>query len=233
MKRIDSYFFYFLTLGIISVFLFGVPTVPHFKTAHKHLTPTAEQRTSHKITFLDEKGEKLSICTGTAIGPNSFLTAEHCNEFGKAKMVAFDLATEKHVLLAHTYDNRDHVIYLFYGTSFTNIETVKASKTAVVGETVTIYGNILGEYPAISRYGKVIECDDPSDLDAASGEVCYSLRVDSGDSGSAVFNTKGEIVGVITWSHEEDNGSVSAIGFSLNFDAEKLYIARTFGPLIQ
>jgi hypothetical protein len=229
MKRFDTYFLYSLTL-VISLFLFGgMPSIPHRTPTHKHSAPTAEQRTSHMVTFFDEKGKKLGDCTSTAIGPNAFLTAEHCNDEGEGKLVSFDLSTEKHILIAHADDNRDHVIYLFFGSSFTHIETVK-TKAAVVGETVTIYGNIRGEYPAIPRYGKVIECDDYSELDVAAGEACYSLKVDHGDSGSAVFNTKGEIVGLVTYASEEDNGSTSAIGFSLNFDAQHINAARAFVP---
>ena len=227
MTRLD--FYYFLSVGLLALFLFGgMPSIPHFKT-HKHSAPTAEQRTSHMVTFFDEKGKKLGDCTSTAIGPNAFLTADHCNDEGEGKLVSFDLSTEKHILIAHAEDNRDHVIYLFFGSPFTHIETVK-TKAAVVGETVTIYGNIRGEYPAIPRYGKVIECDDYSELDVAAGEACYSLKVDHGDSGSAVFNTKGEIVGLVTYASEEDNGSTSAIGFSLNFDAQHINAARAFVP---
>jgi hypothetical protein len=226
MTRLD--FYYFLSVGLLSLFLLGPHEVPHFKT-HKHSAPTTEQRTSHMVTFFDEKGKKLGDCTSTAIGPNAFLTAEHCNESGEGTLVSFDLSTEKHILIASATDNRDHVIYLFYGSPFTHIETVK-TKAAMVGETVTIYGDIRGEYPAIPRYGKVLECDDYSELDVAAGEACYSLKVDHGDSGSAIFNTKGEIVGLVTYSAEEDNGDTSAIGFSLNFDAQHLDAARTYVP---
>jgi hypothetical protein len=226
MKRID--FYYFLTLGILAVFFFGIPKAPHFKQAHK-MAITAEQRTSHLIIFLDNKGEELGRCTGTAIGPNAVLTAEHCNERGESKQVTFDLVKEKHNILASTSDDRDHIIYLVDGSSFSNIEPV-VSKLPTLNEVVTSYGNIYGTYPATPRYGRVTDCDDPSDLDAAAGEECYSLEVNRGDSGSAVFNTKGEIVGLVTYMHEDEQGKTSGIGFSLNFNTAQLKTARMFVP---
>ena len=227
MHRFDAYFLYFLSLGILALVFLGVPKLPH----HKVLTPRApltfQQRVSHKVVFLDAKGEPEGTCTGTAIGPNALLTGEHCNSEGN-KMVRLDLATEKHNILDWEFDGRDHVIYLFDGSPFTNYETVKVSSEAVLAETITFYGNDEGSYPAIPHYGKVKDCEDPSDLDADAEQFCFNAPVYPGDSGSAVYNVRGEIVGLITYRHTAEDGTLSGIGYQLNFSPYVYAYAASF-----
>jgi hypothetical protein len=224
IRRTD--FYYFLTLGILAVTLFGFPKVPH----RHHIAPTTttkEQRASHMITFLDDDGERKGVCTGTSTGPHSLLTAEHCNAEGDSTQITIDRSTEKHKLLAAAGDGRDHVIYLLDGAAFTNYEVVKQVKP-VLGETVTMYGDGESLYPPVPRYGKVFSCEDPSDLDESAGQECSTLQVIPGDSGSAVYNVRGEIVGTVTYQSRDEDGKVSEIGFALNFEQDKLDVARTF-----
>lgn len=208
--------YYWLTLAIVYVSLFGLPTMPH-KNLHApqsigNVTP--EQRASHMIEFFDEEKKSLASCTGTAVEDDSILTAEHCDEDHNAAYVRYDAAKELHKIFGGVSDGRDHIIIITGGTKFTNIDPAKFEKVHVIGETVTMYGNEGMTYPAKPRYGKTVDCQDPSDLDQNDEVECFSFTVNPGDSGSAVFNTKGEIVGVLTYKFSDEN-SDWAEGFGL------------------
>ena len=221
-------FYYFLTVVLLYVFYFGVPSLPSLPPSAKSYAahPTKEQLASHMVQFYDRHGEEIGQCSATAIGPHAFLTAEHCNERGKAVAVRFDLATEFHDLIAATYDYRDHVIYFVSGTPFTNLEEVKEVeyKGTSAGDTVVLYGDGEELYPPFPKYGNHIPCYDPSDVDEASGIACFSIHPVEGDSGSAIYNAKGEIVSLLTYGAPDG----SSEGFALNFSAEQLEGAKNF-----
>ena len=227
-----AHFYYWITLGVVLIALFGVPSLPKFPHSKKVTTTTKEQRTSHRIEFVDSGGRKLGTCTGTAIGYNAILTAAHCDEEHNATYVRFDLDTQRHKLLDSAIDGRDHIILLFSGSSFINIEPAVLG-TANIGDTITIYGNAGGTYPAEPRYGKVTNCDDPSDVDAYAEQACYSFPVIPGDSGSAVFNVKGEIVGLVTYQWRDDDDNISGVGFGLDFTPSIMENARDFRPKVE
>lgn len=177
------------------------------------------------IQFYNGLGEELGQCSATAIGPHAFLTAQHCDERGKAKQVRIDLATEKHDLIAATTDNRDHIIFLVDGTPFTNLVDVHQLQVlGGVGRDVVLYGDGDEVYPPMPKYGKITNCDDPSDIDAASGILCTTIHPIEGDSGSAIYNAEGEIVGLLTYGAPDG----SSVGFALNFTADQLATAKTF-----
>jgi|SRR5271154_2353456 len=227
MKRFDHYFFYFLTLGLLYLVFSGVPKFHHSAPRTDVNHPTAQQKTSHMITMLNEDGMRLGVCTATAVGPHAFMTAEHCNSDGDAKYVTFDLALEKHRIYAVTFDNRDHMIALVGGAAFRNYLPI-VQGTPRLGETVTIYGDGRMEYPPVPKYGKTFDCGDFSDIDNDAGETCYSTQVIPGDSGSAVYNTKGEIIGLVTYQTTEDDGTICGRGFTLHFKPEVLKQAVEF-----
>jgi hypothetical protein len=227
MKRFDVYFLYFLSLSILSFALFGTPSLPHFKHTVVKAAVTHEQKASHKIVFLKTNGDVAGSCTSTAIGPHAVLTAEHCNEGLRSKTVQFDLSLENDDILAVVRDGRDHVIYLLDGAPFKNIEEVK-SAPSLLGETVTVYGNDLGSYPATTHYGKAVDCQDPSDLDEDAGERCYTLQIQRGDSGAAIYNTKGQVVGLLTYGNKATDGGATSVGFALNFTPDVYAVAAKF-----
>ena len=192
--KVNFHFYYFLTLSMLALAFFGVPDLklPHGK---KPSVPvTRELRASHMIDmFADD--QRAGTCSATAIGPHAILTAEHCVKRGETTAVTLDLATEKHEILGAAFDGRDHVILVLGGSPFTAYEKPVLATAFITGETVTIFGDGGREYPPRPLYGKVTNCEDPSDIDSAAAEVCFSLPVIPGDSGSAVYNVHGEIVG--------------------------------------
>jgi Peptidase S46 len=223
MKRID--FYYFLTLGLL-MFALGQLPIPQPKHGmQKSVVTQKEQKTQHAIWLKDDRDRDEGLCTGTAIGPHAVMFATHCLE-SKPKEVSIDLATETHEILNSVDDGRDHSILLLDGTPFKNIEIVTPG-IAVIGQTVTLYGDGGAAYPPVPKYGTVIDCEDPSDMDAAAGQFCSTIHAIPGDSGSAVFNTKGEIVGITTYL-EEGTYPTGSRDFALNFTPKQLNDAATF-----
>ena len=223
LRRID--FYYFLTLGLILYTLVGFPSCNHKPKAHPSHNVTRQQLASH-ATIFREDGEDLGLCTSTAIGPHAFIVAAHCDESEDADTIHFDLATEDHHIIAITDDGRDHRIYLIDGTPFKNFVLVH-QVVSTVGEVETIYGVGGAAYPPVAKYGVATACEDPSDLDAASGIQCSTIPVIPGDSGSAIYNNKAEIVGLVTY-HDGSVSPSAEIGFALNFPQAQLDKAATF-----
>lgn len=220
-------FYYFLTVALVALALYGVPQLPHH---HKHIpaSRTPQALASHMLRFYDKEGSMESLCSSTAIGPHAVMTAEHCNEDDKNKVIGIDLVKERNNILASVHDGRDHVIYLLDGEPFTFYEKVIEEPSHLIDETVTIYGDGHGAFPPDAKYGKVIDCDDPSDVDNDAGQLCFSTEVIPGDSGSAVYNTHGDIVGLVTYQATDEDGLISGVGYSLDFEQDKYDTAYAF-----
>jgi hypothetical protein len=123
-------------------------------------------------------------------------------------------------------DDRDHVIYFIDGPAFTNIIYVMEGR-GIIGEGITIYGSGGAVYPPRSLYGRVIGCNDPSDVDDDAGGSCFSIPVIRGDSGSAVYNHQGQILALITYAGPIEDTSFS---FALNFTENDFQKAREYIP---
>jgi len=211
-------------LILLAVFSFIAPTLPHGR-APLPATVRPEQKASHYL-LLRGAYRALGTCTGTAIGPHAILTAAHCDQDDSVRSVQIDLATETHEILSTATDGRDHIILLVDGTPFTNIEKV-VYDVAVVGQPVVFYGVGGGHYPPVAKYGFVEDCQDPSDLDAAAGQFCFGARAIPGDSGSAVYDAEGHVVGIVTYLDRSTEPS-STIGYALNFTEKQIADASSF-----
>ena len=212
-------------LIILAAFSFiSLPKRPH---GHKPLptTMSVEQKASHYL-YLQGSYGGLGVCTGTAIGPHAILTAAHCDKENEVKQVQIDLATETHEVMSTATDGRDHIIMLVDGTPFTNIETVVYG-TAALGEPVVFYGVGGAVYPPVAKHGVVSDCQDPSDVDAAAGQWCMTASAIPGDSGSTVYNTKGQVIGIVTYL-DRDTEPAGTIGYALAFTDEQLVQAAEF-----
>lgn len=129
-----------------------------------------------RIEFAD------SVCSGTAIGPQEILTATHCIKADvplriDGKEVGYTIQQD---------DGRDHVVL-----TVTEIRKVYAriGKAPKTGDIVFIWGQPLG-LENILRYGRV--------AGKRGNDYLFDLNAIQGDSGAAIFNRRGEIVGVVS-----------------------------------
>ena len=100
--------------------------------------------------------------------------------------------------------------------------TLGSSDELVVGDMVAAIGNPLGELTSTLTVGYVSAKDRIVNTD---GSVINMLQTDaainSGNSGGPLFNTKGEVVGIITakYSGNTDSGTtIEGLGFAIPMD---------------
>lgn len=130
-----------------------------------------------------------AICSATAIGPHSLLTAAHC-DLG-ASIVLVDGALV--AIVERIGDGNDHVIYITNAT-FDKFTPLVPTEDLKVGDEVWLRGNPAGLNQLVRRgvFSGVIVND---------GEVIHMFDINGwhGDSGAAIFNSKGKIVAVVTY----------------------------------
>jgi hypothetical protein len=209
---------------------------------HRNDKVTVQQRASHMVNFFNEADEQKGLCSGQAVGPHIFLTAEHCNDHhdGNYTTVTFDYSTKKFHILAELHDKNDHVLYLLDGPAFTNFTPTLKTGEVNAGDEVVLYGDGEGAYPPRALFGYVdgeAEAADLSDIDKADGVHYFVLAAQHGDSGSAVYDLNtGYIIGLTTYGlgfHSNDSAEevVSfALAFPADYEAQLLRIAEAPSP---
>lgn len=155
-------------------------------------------------------------CSGTAIGPNAILSATHC--FGD--MFTLSVNGKPVEVLKRFDDGRDHTI-LIVDEEF-NVWSRVGDKPRQ-GDKVFVYGNP-GMFRDMYREGIV------SGSVVLDGQrvTAYDLNGWFGDSGSAIFDQEGYIVGVTSIVLQQSREvTIKMMGsYSLNFEAKAWSEAR-------
>lgn len=159
-----------------------------------------------------------AVCTATAIGPRALLTATHCEN------PTDDLEVDHHPLqiMKRLRDGNDHTIYIMANTFFpvtVNVDETELSE----GDDVFIIGNPTG-YRKILRKGTfsgIYYADEPAEDGQDHRELIYDLNIGVGDSGAAVFDSKGDVTGVISMMVSKDGFRLSQC-FPLAFTQAQL-----------
>ena len=148
-------------------------------TGCAHLPPESPEQIAHKATHLltFDGGD---TCSGTMIAPTVVLTASHCL---RAPLVLVGM-TPVNVLKVEK-DGADHA-WLTIDAPFEHTAPMGAEPAQ--GDEVFIYGNP-GEQRDMLRRGYMSGTDGLL--------MVFDLPVSFGDSGAAIFNTKGEVVGMV------------------------------------
>ena len=124
-----------------------------------------------------------ATCSGTAIGPDTFLTAEHCLE-GELLTVNGNMVAVVSILR----DGNDHAKVTIAGAKFSTWAKF-AKRPMVQGDAVTWIGGPAGETHVLRRGYVAKVTTDGTLVDA---------QVWKGDSGAGVLNERGEIVGMVS-----------------------------------
>lgn len=139
-------------------------------------------QTSEQSTYTIEFAQ--GHCSGTAISENVILTAAHCFETDEA--ISFKLNGRQAKVKKIARDGNDHILVMV-DISFAHKARL-STKASKVGDKVYYYGNpgIKNQY----RAGYVSGHKD--------GAMLLDVNSWRGDSGAAIFNEQGQIVGVVS-----------------------------------
>ena len=136
------------------------------------------------------------ICSGTAVGRYTILTASHCfyGKDGKpTKPRTITANGELCEVWKLTTDKNDHALLVVGGCEFAI--TAKLGNTAKVGDRVFAWSNP-SEFRDILLFGEVAGYADSDLIDAKA--TLYNLNAYFGSSGGGIFNAQGKLVGVIS-----------------------------------
>lgn len=171
-----------------------------------------------------------STCSATAIGPHALLTASHCEQ--PTDEVQIDEEDDTVKIIKIIRDGNDHTIFL---VSDDFKDYAKFGAAISLGDKVRIIGNPHGKL-GVYREGVVAnieEAEEGSPFTKSKPEtIWFDLNVFEGDSGSAILNDRGEIVGVLSFqvpAPEGDQGKMAG-AFSLAFTPKQLAEALKFVP---
>jgi V8-like Glu-specific endopeptidase len=165
------------------------------------------------LIFADKDG--LAACSGTPIAPDAILTATHCEEpvkdadgvvhYGTLIRVAGNTITVRRV----ERDGNDHSIFYLSASVFKTYGHVKV-RHIEVGEHLTAHG-----YPGLLNGGLMYHEYLVMGVGDVNGTVFIALSGQSwpGDSGSAVFDKNGDIVGVVSVGDKGITGLYPLTGY--------------------
>jgi hypothetical protein len=156
-----------------------------------------QHATTHSIEMANMSGEDAG-CSATAVGPHTLLTASHC--LIPSHEIQIDDATAK--VISIDFDDNDHLL-IQVDHSF-NAYTPIVIREFVPNEVVHMWGNP-GDSKDVYRVGTFQKVHD------SFNELL--MPVLPGDSGSGVFDSNGNLIGVVSVG----NGSGQAGVFTLAF----------------
>jgi hypothetical protein len=201
--------------------------VPPVVKVKPHVIAAANLEEQHATTFrvgvyeLFPRNPKVAHgeaghCSGTAVGPHTVLTAQHCFKDGNLIRVGND-EYPTHILAA-LVDGRDHVIYLT-DRDFATWATID-QRSLVAKEPIHFWGAPGGNND-VYRTGYFRKMAPVEDVDKNFPFQNFILPTFPGDSGSGLFDANGSIVAVISMADE----SAGEYSLPLNFTDGQLDIA--------
>lgn len=188
--------------------------------------PMLQERTAHMIRMYSVEGSLLGQCSSTAVGSHALLTAEHC--FSPAvDSLRLDWARHVYKVKGIEKDENEHLIYLVDGPALVSTQHI-LTQAPVISEPVFIFGFAEGEYPSVLKQGLIVNEYDPSEVDHAEGLFYASIHAIPGDSGSAVYNRQGYILGLITFGTERDFFRTQSGIYPLRFTPAQITKVETY-----
>lgn len=147
------------------------------------------------------------VCSATKLSPTVLLSAAHCFRNSNKMILIGDTSA---VIERIIQDGNDHAMVVISGATLTNFATMAAPATE--GDLVHYWGNAY-IFNMLLRRGYV------SGLDGV--DTIYDINGYQGDSGSGIFNGKGQLVAVLSYLQGE--GPFALMGsYPLNFTAAQV-----------
>lgn len=154
-------------------------------------------------------------CTGTAVGPHTLLTAEHCGVSLPGRLLVGDTLAD---VQAITFDGTDHVLVrvsmTFKRWSIRGPEPRPGAAVFLIGHPEGL-GNTLrrGYYCGWEERSPANGTDPMADL--------YDIEGGHGDSGAAIFDNDGRIIGVLSGGYVPTEHFRLIVAFPLGFTPEQ------------
>lgn len=206
--RVNSLKRFFLSL-VASVLLFtcvgasAPSSVPSFRQRVQALLDQSEHDAAHWIVLDDGVKKAADLfaqagCTATAIGPHTLVSAHHC-WLENAKLFIDGDKTPHDV--SAIFDSHDTMFLLVPDVTFTHLDKFSPRSYAPVqGEAIHFYGNPAGVVDQF-RLGYISGHDTDTDDGVSPGQTFWlgAAPVVGGDSGSLILDSKGQVLGVLTY----------------------------------
>jgi hypothetical protein len=140
------------------------------------------------------------VCSGTAVAPHTIISAAHCfedveNELGFVTPPPPSMKVNGYLvkILAVVFDGNDHALVK---VDFTFDNYARLAKTPDVSAHVHYWGNP-AKIDNVYREGYITSYH--------LGEMVMDINGFFGDSGAGIFNTRGLLVGVISFIHPKEH----------------------------
>lgn len=143
------------------------------------------------VTLSDQEADR-TICTGVAIGPHEVMTAHHCMGKGVPRFNHGGCPTDAII----AYDGTDNVVVRTCMTFDKWARVAKGSPR--IGQRMQQWGHVLG-MPVVYREGYLAAKWVDANWYPGSQVYVWDFMGAGGDSGSAIFNSRGEVVCTVSY----------------------------------
>lgn len=176
-----------------------------------------------EVTYTNMFGQTSSSAvsgTGFVVTDDGYIMTnyhviEYAYEYGYTISVMFKDGTSYEATIVGVESDNDVAVLKIDATGL-NPVAIADSDNILVGDTVYAVGNPLGELDFTMTTGSVSALDRSISTDEdqpAINMFQFDAAVNSGNSGGPVYNTSGEVIGIVTAKASESN--VEGIGFAI------------------
>lgn len=203
----------------------GTPINVSTSTANDIYTLACSQTVGIKteVTYTNMFGQTSSTAvsgTGFIVTTDGYIMTnyhviEYAYEYNYTVSVIFKDGTQYDASIVGVEEENDVAVLKIDATGL-NPVAIGDSDDILVGDTVYAVGNPLGELDFSMTTGSISALDRSITVDSdqpAINMFQFDAAVNSGNSGGPVYNTSGEVIGIVTAKSSENN--VEGIGFAI------------------
>lgn len=182
------------------------------------------------VVSLTTPGQQYSDCAGTVVAPHVIITSQHCFD-GAIPLINGQATTVTKI--ADDGDARGEAVLLSVpDIAFKHIAPIAKKLRADYGEDVFMWGQPIGFDWTLRKGYRAGMWDKQVFNDNVKPQHAYHsyvMEAINGDSGSPIFNMKGELIGLVTakrtWAEYWPNGDLAKT-YSLTFSAPIMFTKK-------